>query len=273
LKKTISKLEESRGKYKKYIEINFYLEKIIKSIKDKMKIIKSNLCINYQTENSGKPITFFPLFGLDVDQDVRNNNMREMNLSFDYKEFKANRKYSLDNTLLNNELLEVIFLSPEIPKRKALDIEPKLSLLNLTPLNEGNISISSNKSMLNKSDHSNNSNPLVITDERVKLVIHKHLSKSLVLLRLKPFDKTVEEEQMESIYKGLTRPIVRRFSFSEESIPEDNYEESKRLNNSCTLDYSLKTYNYKKSKVQRSYSLIQLQRTTDEIIAISLTKK
>jgi len=273
LKRTIKKLEESRGKYNKCIEMSPFIERIIEGIKNKMRIIKDSLCINYQTENLGKTMTFFPLFGLDVDQATRNNSLGRINMSFDIKEPIVKRKGSLDAISSAVELPGDGFLSPGISRRKMLDIEPKVNLLKAEPLNECNISGHSNKSELNESNPSNFSNMVPMVDERVDLVIREHLSKSLIIQSFKPFDKTIEEEQIESIYKGLTKPVVRRYSFSEESIKMDDYEDYKRLNNSCTLDYSLQPYNYKKSKLQRSQSLIQLQRPVDDNISISFTKR
>lgn len=267
LKKAVTRLEDSRGKYRKYAETGPHLEKIIGSVKGKVKIIKDTLCIQYQTDNLGKSVPSCPLLILDVDQGVRNKRSLKTNLSFDLKDVKANRRNSF-HTAFDAGKPESGFMSPE-PRKKPM-LNDNLLGLEARELEIDSISCSSKASALVDSNHESER---LIANSEIKLIVNRFLSKSVTNLNQKPFDKTVREEQMESIFKGLTKPIVRRCSFNEEPIDKEDFEECKRLNNSCTLDYSMQTYNYKRSKLQKSHSLLKLRRTADETASISFIKK
>ena len=93
------------------------------------------------------------------------------------------------------------------------------------------------------------------------------------MLREKPFDKTVEEEQIESIFKTLVKPIIRRCSLNVELFERDGNTIDERLNNSCALDYTLQTNYYKKSKMYKSNSFIYSIREVDEDISKSSIKR
>jgi len=90
----------------------------------------------------------------------------------------------------------------------------------------------------------------------------------------KPFDKTLEEEQIEAIFKDIQKPIIRRISFAEELLMDHEFEADQRLNNSCALDYALENWISRNKSSKRCLSMPKLKNIeVDGFITPSKSKK
>jgi len=78
---------------------------------------------------------------------------------------------------------------------------------------------------------------------------------SPVLPHRKPFDPSEIEEHIQILFTELNKPHIKRKSMNDEIFIHNEYEKDQRLNQSCSLDYTLYNSYFKKKKITRCNSV------------------
>ena len=283
--KLIESLEDISGHYKKYKTIAELVEKLVGGVRGKVQVIKEYAVLSYQLENINRkiPIGIHPLMALEADS-AKHREEARMTVVRTPKSSAVRRAAQRVSLFANYEeekksstvagVRVVTIKSSETDLRRTALTNATRSL-NESTFSKNTSSFSSHMDVSNTSflDHMDDASNTSLYNTSSQQIISSHLSKSVPLLFRKPFDRTVGEEQMETIFKGARKPPPRRISFEEELMMEHEFEEDERLSNSCVLDYSLETCGAKKAKILRSNSMMIAEIPADDDTSVSKARK
>ncbi len=303
LTKLIDVLEELKKQYKNSKSISSLAQKLVVSVDKKIQVIKDYAVIAYQVDNISRktPIGVHPLTLLE--DYTKSHEMSEITSKFKTPGSTRNSRGltkggtmdlskmkdgSIFQMAVASVTREPVTRTSDVDLRRVAIANSFKGLKQLGDDRPGWASSGTADIDIEKSADATDNSFLGADMSSSIQVVHStsfhrdsrsiasnHLSKSLVLPRRKPFDKTVGEEQIEAIYKNVKRQQpARRASFEEELMMDHQFEDDMRLNNSCALDYALETSYYRAKKMKRANSFVmhELVAVYDENSAVKPKK-